>query len=114
MLLKPGEKVHIVTRRLFESDLRRHFVGEVTETTETAVRLEGYVFVHEANSNQYAMRPERRVRIFGLADSGSIVNIIPPDVSLEDLSYQTSPQGRMVITDGKSFSLDINEFSATR
>ena len=112
MLLKPGEKIHIITRRLFESDLRRHFVGEVKEATDVAVRVEGYVFVHASNHNQYTRRPERRVRIFGLADNGLIMNVIPSSVILEDLSYQMSPQDRMIITDGKSFSLDINEFSA--
>jgi hypothetical protein len=114
MLLKSGDKVHIITRRLFESDLRRHFVGEIKEATDVAVRLEGYVFVHEAHLNQYARRPERRVRVFGLADNGLIINVISSSVRLEDLSYQMSPQDRMIITDGKSFSLDINEFSATR
>ena len=29
MVVEPGEKLFIVTRRLFEGDLRRHFVGEV-------------------------------------------------------------------------------------
>jgi hypothetical protein len=114
MLLKPGEKVHIISRRLFEGDLRRHFVGEVREATDGAVRLEGYAFVHEADSNQYAMRPELRIRVFGLTDSGLIINVIASSVRLEDLSYQVSPEGRMIVTDGKSFSLDINEFSAVR
>ena len=29
MVLQSGEKVHIVTRRMFDGDLRRHFAGEV-------------------------------------------------------------------------------------
>jgi len=114
MVLKEGEKVHIITRRLFENDLRRHFVGEVQAVSEVAVRLEGYVFVFDAGDVRYVKRPERRVRIFGLADSGSIINVLPAHVDLDALSYQTSAENHMVFTDGKSFSLDINEFSAIR
>jgi hypothetical protein len=39
MTLKNGEKVFIIARQLFEKDLRRHFVGEVIESSETTVRL---------------------------------------------------------------------------
>ena len=114
MILKEGEKVHIITRRLFENDLRRHFAGEVQAVGEVAVRIEGYVFVFDAGNVRYVKRPERRVRIFGLADSGNIINVIPAHVDLEALSYQTSANNHMVFTDGKSFTLDINEFSAIR
>ena len=114
MVLKEGEKVHIISRRLFENDLRRHFVGEVRAVSEVAVRLEGYVYVFDAGDVRYVKRSERRVRIFGLADSGSIINVLPAHVDLDALSYQVSAKNRTVLTDGKSFSLDINEFSTVR
>jgi hypothetical protein len=114
MVLNKGEKVHVITRRLFDNDLRRHFVGEVEAVSEVAVRLAGYVFVFDPGNNQYVKRPERRVRIIGLADSGSIINVLPQHVDLDALSYQMSAQDRSVLTDGSSFSLDINEFSAMR
>ena len=28
-ILSPGEKIHVMHRRRFEKDVRRHFVGEV-------------------------------------------------------------------------------------
>jgi len=34
MVLTAGDKVHVVLRRGFESDIRRHFVGEVTHTSD--------------------------------------------------------------------------------
>ena len=34
MVIVAGDKVHIMTRRLFETDLRRHFVGVVEEVSE--------------------------------------------------------------------------------
>lgn len=39
MIIERGEKVHIITRRLFESDLRRHFVGEVLDSEGSVARI---------------------------------------------------------------------------
>ena len=114
MVLHEGEKVDVTTRRLFENDLRRHFVGEVKAAGEASMRLEGYVFVFDYGSSRFVKRPEPRVRVFGLADSGSIINVIPADLDLDALFYSTSTENHMVFTDGKSFSLDVNEFSAIR
>ena len=42
MIIKPGEKVHVIQRREFESDVRRHFIGDVTEAGEFSIRVCGY------------------------------------------------------------------------
>lgn len=47
MVIGKGEKVFIVTRRLFDGDLRRHFAGEVQEATDTVIRVRGFVFVYD-------------------------------------------------------------------
>lgn len=111
MLLKPGEKIHVITRRSFDGDVRRHFVGQVVAADESAVRVRGFVFVFYPGPNEYVRRPDLRERIIALADAGNIINIIPEGVNLEDLVYRASEQNRLVVTDRKSFNLDINEFS---
>jgi len=40
MILKPGERIHVVVRRAFMQDIRRHFIGEVMDATESLVRAE--------------------------------------------------------------------------
>jgi len=42
MILEQGEKVHIIERRYFADDIRRHVAGEVLKCTEHAIRLKGY------------------------------------------------------------------------
>jgi hypothetical protein len=112
MVLKLGEKIHVIVRRRWEDDLRRHFVGEVTDATENVVRIKGYVFVFHPGTNKYIKRPDLRDRIVSLTDSGNIINILPPAVDLDKVSYQTSRDERLVLTDGE-YSLDINEFGAS-
>ncbi len=111
-LVSPGQKVHIITRRNFAEDLRRHFAGTVEAADGTAVRVHGYTFVFDANALKYRRRPEVRTRIFDLGDAQLIVNLIPADVEIADLDY-TTVDDRLVITDSKRFRLDVNEFGAT-
>jgi len=82
MIIKQNEKVHIITRRLFEDDLRRHFAGEVIAASDNNIRAKGHVFVLNSSKNEFVVRPEIRERIFSLQDNALIINIIP-DIKLE-------------------------------
>ncbi len=106
-----GEKLHIITRRNFAEDLRRHYAGTVQSVDGDLVRLRGYTFVFNAVMNEYRRRPEIRTRIFSLGDAQLIINVIPEDTHMEDLAYRKIDD-RLVITDSKSFRLDVNEFGA--
>lgn len=107
--LTVGEKVHIITRRLFEEDLRRHFVGECTVVADNHARIVGYAFVFDPSRNEYLKRPERRTRLFPLADAGLIITVLPAEVDIEHVKYVMS-NGRLVLSDGGNYELDINEF----
>ena len=114
MVLKVGEKVHIVFKRAFEEDLRRHFVGEITVVGDTAVRAEGYAFIFDGSSNEYLRKPELRTRIFSLTDARILINVIPPSTVIEKVTYRLSEDNNLVATDGENFQLDINEFGTRR
>ena len=112
-VLEPGDKLHIMTRRLFEDDVRRHFVGKVIAISNSLVELRGYTFIFQAGVNDYSRLPEPRTRIFGLESSGYVVNKLPREIDVEAVRYKTV-DNRVVVTDGKSFSLPINEFGSSR
>ncbi|MBN1782775.1 hypothetical protein JW948_16685 [bacterium] len=111
MLMHPGDKLHIITRRLFPEELRRHFIGEVQSVNENAVRVKGYVFVQDRVRNEFQRRDDVRIRVFSLVDAGLIINIIPAEVDIEEIRYEMTPENHVVVTDGKEFSLDMQEFS---
>ena len=108
-VLTVGEKVHVITRRVFEEDLRRHFAGECTAVGSSLARIVGYAFVFDPARNEYLKRPELRTRIFPLTDSGLIITVLPAEVDFEKLKYGMS-NGRLVLSDGSGYELDINEF----
>lgn len=104
-----GDKLHIVTRRLFADDLRRHFVGEVLHVGGDLCEVQGYAFVYDIFKNDYSRYAGIRRRIFGLGDSGHIINKLPDGLVVGEVRYRTV-EGRLVATDGKDFTLEINEF----
>lgn len=108
-ILAVGDKLHIMTRRLFADDAHPHFVGEISAVSGPLFRAQGYVFVFDSATNSYLKHPELRTRLFSLSDAGHIINVIPREVDLNSLQYRIVERG-LAITDGGRFSLEINEF----
>ena len=44
MILKKGEKVHVIHRRHFEKDPHRHFVGSIEHYEDGVARVTGHVY----------------------------------------------------------------------
>jgi len=112
-IIRVGDKLHIMTRRLFETDLRRHFVGEVLRASGSFVEIRGYTFIFQEGMNEYRRLPEERVRMFSLGEAGHIVNKLPGETEVGSIGYQVV-DSRLVVSDGRSFSLPINEFGTAR
>jgi len=109
MVLNVGDKVHVVERRYFEEDIRRHFVGEVIAYSDHALRVKGHVWVLDKLTREFVRRPEERERVIFPGDR-LIVNIIPNDTNLDEIKYVSLPQKGIVVTDGKKYTLDLSEF----
>lgn len=112
-VINPGDKFHIITRRLFPEDVRRHMVGEVVTVSGALIEVRGYVFVYTPGTGEYRRHREARTRILSPADAGSIVTKLPPTVDIESVEYKVIAE-RLVATDNKTFHLDINEFGPAR
>jgi hypothetical protein len=111
-VIEVGDKLHIITRRLFEGDVRRHFVGKMTKISGEVQEVQGYAFVFNRTTNDYKKRPQLRTRIFSLGQADFVVNKIPREVAIESLEYRFIEK-RLAVTDNGDFSLDINEFGAS-
>ena len=113
-MLSKGDKLFFITRRLFENDLRRHFIGEVLEVSTATVMVSGYAFVFDHTSNDFVRRDDLRTRIFSLIDAGIVISVLPRDAYVEDIHYHLNEQGRRILTDEKTFKLNISEFGIDR
>ena len=113
MLVDIGDKVHVIERRMFDSDVRRHFFGAVERVDASAMRITGYVYTYDSSSSTYVRGKELRTRLIALAATGFVINVAPSETNVEDVRY-VEQDGRLTVTDGGSFSLDINEFGRLR
>jgi hypothetical protein len=110
MIVEVGEKLHVIYRALYEDSARRHFLGEVLAAEGAVCRLEGYVFIYDKKSTMFERRPEKRLTIIDVAESGYIVNVVDRSVALENVVYSYVKDVGLVATDRQKFSLNINEF----
>ena len=113
-MIAKGEKIFVITRRLFEGDLRRHFVGEVQDATSTAVRVQGYSFVFDESTKQFVRHDDLRTRVLSLIDAGFVINILPREASIQDIRYKWDDKNRRLLTDEKTFKINVNEFTVDR
>ena len=103
-----------MVKRAFVGDLRRHFVGEIKEVGDNAIRVNGYAFIFDEGINEYSRKPEIRTQIISLIDARILINVIPSSTVIEEVTYRLSKDERLIITDGENFELDINEFGPKR
>ncbi len=108
MILKKGEKIHVIHRRNFESEARRHFVGVVDFYENGVARVTGNVFAVDRSKYAFVRRPESRTRIISLSSGDVLVNVLPPDVDLAKIHYKVENKVTRV-TDGANWHLDLSE-----
>ena len=111
MIIAIVNKVHVMYRVLYETAIRRHFIGEVLAAEGAVCQLQGYAFIYDSKLSTFVRKPEIRSTIIDLAESGYIVNVIDSDVDVEKVSYKYVKDAGLIATDGKGFVLNINEFS---
>ncbi|MBQ0724739.1 MAG: hypothetical protein KBT50_08245 [Cycloclasticus sp.] len=110
MIIEKGEKVHVMYRALYENSTRRHFLGEVKMAEGAKCRLEGYVFLYDQRTTEFIRKPEKRITIIDLSESGYITNIIDLEANLDNVVYKYAQGVGLMATDNNGFSLNINEF----
>lgn len=113
MILAKDEKIHVIERRYFDSDLRRHFAGTVLDCSDGCIRAKGFIWVHDVRDGSWQKKPEERTRIIHLG-SQFIVNVLPVEIEINQLKYVDDGRNGLALTDGKGFRLDFTEFSALR
>jgi hypothetical protein len=108
MILKPGEKIHVIHRRYYEKEARRHFVGTVDSYEGGVARVTGHVYSVDKNEGMFERRSEERTRIISLLSGDLLVNVLPPSVQLDKVVYKQIKHA-IRVTDGSNWYLDLSE-----
>ncbi len=108
MILEPGEKVHVIHRRYFEKEARRHFIGTVDACEAGVARITGYIYTVDRVKYVFVRRPEKRTRLVSLVSGDTLINFLPPSVNLEKIVYKQEKKA-VRVTDGSDWYLDLSE-----
>ena len=109
MMLKKGEKVHVIHRRLFEKDLHRHFIGIVDDYEAGVARVTGHVYTVDSVKFTFTRREDMRTRLISIISGELLVNILPPTVDLDKITYHQE-KSAVRVTDGSGWHLDLSEY----
>jgi hypothetical protein len=110
MILKPGEKLHVIHRRQMEREPHRHFVGVVEAYENGVARVTGHVYTVDTVKSAFFRRPDKRTRILALSSGDLLVNVLPPEVNLDKIVYKLEKKA-VRVTDGSEWYLDISELA---
>jgi hypothetical protein len=110
MILRSGEKVHVIHRRHYEKDAHRHFIGTVEAYEGGVARVVGNVYTVDTTKFQYVRRPETRTRIISIISGDLLINVIPASVDLAKITYKHEKKS-VRVSDGSDWFLDLSEFS---
>jgi hypothetical protein len=108
-----GEKILVILRRHFEEEPRRHFAGVVEVCVGALIRATGFLFIHDDVTGEYTRKPEKRTQLFRI-DNEVKITILPPECDLGALHYAHVDDEGTFFTDGRTFSMDVSEFTARR
>lgn len=110
MILQKGEKVHMIHRRHYEKDHHRHFVGVVEAYEGGVARVTGNVYTVDPVKFTFVRRPEKRTRLVSVISGDLLINILPPTVNLDKITYKQERKA-VRVTDGSDWHLDLSEFT---
>ena len=108
MLLKEGDKLIVAHRRLFEKDEVRFFVGQVDAYQEGVVKVTGCSYVRDIMRGRMIEKAEKRTKVLSLSSGTLLVYQIPQTVVLDELKFMDE-EGRLSLTDGKEFNMNLSE-----
>jgi len=108
MLLREGDKILVAHRRLFDKDVARFFIGQVEAYEAGVVKVTGHSYVRDALGGQVVEKAEQRTKTLSLSSGTLIVYQLPDGVALDTLKF-VSAEGRLSLTDGKGFTMNLTE-----
>lgn len=109
MILKPGDKVLAVHRRLFEMDIPRFFVGVVDEYEAGVAVVTGHSWTRDPFEGNVLAKPDPRTKVLALASGALMVYRLPENTDLGTTRFENAGDGNIWLTDGKSLRMNLRE-----
>lgn len=109
MILKAGNKLLLVHRRLFHDDRVRYFLGEVVEYENGMVLLSGHSFVRNDYNGDLISKEGAMKKIFSIASGTLITYVLPVEINFSDLKFGHNETGEVWLAGADGFRLNLTE-----
>jgi hypothetical protein len=107
-LVKPGNCVLVVHRRLFERDDNRLFVGQIEAMDGGVIRTKGYTFVRDVMEGTVRRKSESRTKLLSLTSGTLIIYLLPLEFEFSKAEV-CCRETEMWLTDGSDFSMNLSK-----
>jgi hypothetical protein len=111
MMLKAGDNLLVVHRRLFRDDGGRYFIGTVDEYEHGIVRITGLSFIRNDYNGDFVSKKGFMTKIFSISSGTLITYVIPSNIELKDLSFEHKNKGEVWVVGPDGFRLNLTEHS---
>ena len=108
-ILDKGDKVLVVYRRMYASDMPHYFVGTVEDFAEGLAAVSGYSWEKEQFAGQMNMIEGIRTKIVPIASGTVLAYLLPREVEIERLVFETLGRDKLWLTDRARFRMNIAE-----
>ena len=108
-VIKKGEVMLIVHRRLFSDDERRIFVGAVEAYDDGIARVNGYTWRPDPHgSGSWQRKDDPRTKLVAIA-SGTLIVYPIPVANAADVEIMSDGGVSLSVRDGQGFEMDLSE-----
>jgi len=111
MMMKAGDNLLVVHRRLFRDDSVRYFIGAVDEYEHGIVRITGRSFIRNDYNGDFLSKKGFMTKIFSISSGTLITYVIPSNLELKDLCFEHNNHGEVWLVGPGGFGLNLTEHS---
>jgi len=106
MILKKGDTILVIHRRLYENDEVLFFIGKVDDYEVGIVKTTGHTFRWNQNEGLMIQMDRDRTKIVSLSSGNLLVHQLPDTTEFEQLNFKNI-EGHLTLTDDNHFELSL-------
>jgi len=108
VVIKPGDKILIVHRRLFEKDNTRFFIGGVEEYDGRLAKVTGFTFSQDLGTGHVHKKADPRTKIVAIGSGTVLAYLLTGDPQIDKLQF-VHTGSKLSLIDDAGFKMDLTE-----
>lgn len=108
-IIDTGDKLLIVHRRLYPSDMPRYFAGVVEAFDSGLALVSGYTWEKEQFAGQFRKKEDLRKKIVPIASGTVLAYLLPRETDVGKLVVESLGRDTVWLTDHGKFRMDLTE-----